>query len=204
MRGAILWIGKQKSGAALPIFKSLLDQFKQEEIESVGELQEVRSQIVLKCLYLARIGIPDILWLVHKLARSVTKWTQARDRRLIIFISYIHHKNEFWQYCHVGNTAQHCRLVFFQDSDFAGDFEDSKSFFRESLVYLQLYQYPAILQNLKSFRWMLDYVWMGYLLLIFGILWLKFYVQPTTLSKVPKWQKKAKDWSIVWRGLRTH
>ena len=29
--------------------------------------------------------------------------------------------------CHVGNTAQHCRLGLFQDSDFPGDFEDSKS-----------------------------------------------------------------------------
>ena len=47
-------------------------QFKQEELESVGELSEVCSQIVLKCLYLARIGRPDILWSVNKLARSVT------------------------------------------------------------------------------------------------------------------------------------
>ena len=31
------------------------------------------------------------------------------------------------QYCHVGNTAQHCRLSLFQESDFAGDLEDSKS-----------------------------------------------------------------------------
>ena len=30
-------------------------------------------------------------------------------------------------YCDVGNTAQHCRLGLFQGSDFAGDFEDSKS-----------------------------------------------------------------------------
>ena len=43
-------------------------QFKQEELESVGELSEVWSQIVLTCLYLARIGKPDILWLVNKLA----------------------------------------------------------------------------------------------------------------------------------------
>ena len=43
-------------------------------------------------------------------------------------ISHIYHTNEFRQYCHVGNTAQHCRLgLLFQDSDFAGDFEDSKS-----------------------------------------------------------------------------
>ena len=63
-------------------------QFKQEELESVGELSQVCSQIVLKkCLYLARIGRPDILWSVNKLARSVTKWTQACDRRLARLIS---------------------------------------------------------------------------------------------------------------------
>ena len=31
------------------------------------------------------------------------------------------------QYCHVGNTAKQCRLGLFQDSDFAGYLEDSKS-----------------------------------------------------------------------------
>ena len=51
--------------------------FKEEELKSVGELSKVCSQIVLKCLYLARIGRPDILWSVHKLARSITKWTKA-------------------------------------------------------------------------------------------------------------------------------
>ena len=34
---------------------------------------------------------------------------------------------EYRQYCHVGNTAEQCRLGLFQDSDFAGDLEDSKS-----------------------------------------------------------------------------
>ena len=34
--------------------------FKEEELKSVGELSKVCSQIVLKCLYLARIGRPDI------------------------------------------------------------------------------------------------------------------------------------------------
>ena len=41
------------------------DEFKQEELESIGELSEVCSQIVLKCLYLARIGRHDILWSVN-------------------------------------------------------------------------------------------------------------------------------------------
>ena len=74
-----------------------------------------------------RIGRPDIMWPVNKLARSVTKWTHACDKRLARLISYIHHTNDYRQYCHVGNTAQHCRLGLFQDSDFAGDLEDSKS-----------------------------------------------------------------------------
>ena len=100
---------------------------KEEEMKSVGELSQVCSQIVVKSLYLARIGRPDILWSVNKFARSITKWTKACDRRLSRLISYIHHTCEYKQYCYVGNTAKLCRLGLFQDSDFAGDLEDSKS-----------------------------------------------------------------------------
>ena len=101
-------------------------QFK-EENGSVGELSKVCSQIVLKCSYLARIGSPDIFWSVNKPARAVTKWTKACDKRLARLISYIHRTCEYRQNCYVGNTAQQCRLGLFQDSDFAGDLEDSKS-----------------------------------------------------------------------------
>ena len=101
--------------------------FKEEEMKSVGELPQVCSQIVLKCLYLARIGRLDIQWSVNKFARCITKWTKACDKRLNRLISYIHHTCEYKQYCYVGNTAKQCRLGLFQDSDFAGDLEDSKS-----------------------------------------------------------------------------
>ena len=101
--------------------------FKEEELKSVGELSHVCSQIVLKCLYLARIGRLGILWSVNKLARSITKWTKACDKRLNRLKFYIHHTCDYKQYCHVGNTAKQCRLGLFQDSDVAGDFEDSKS-----------------------------------------------------------------------------
>ena len=96
-------------------------------MKSVGELSQVCSQIVLKCLYLARIGRHDILWSVNKLARSITKLTKACDKHLNRLISYIHHTFEYRQYCHVGHTAKQCRLGLFQDSDFAGDLEDSES-----------------------------------------------------------------------------
>ena len=101
--------------------------FQEEEMKSVGEFSHVCSQIVLKCLYSARIGRPDILWSVNKLARSITKWTKACDKRLNQLISYNHHTCEYKQYCHVGFTAKQCRLGLFQDSDFAGDLEDSTS-----------------------------------------------------------------------------
>ena len=68
--------------------------FKEEELKSAGELSKVCFQIVLKCLYLARIGRLDILWSVNKLARSITKWTKACDKRLNRLISYIHHTCE--------------------------------------------------------------------------------------------------------------
>ena len=102
-------------------------QSKEEELKSVGELSSTCSQIVLKCLYLARIGRPDILWSVNNLARAITKWTRACDKRLARLISYIHCTSEYKQWCHVGSTAQQCHLGLFQDSDFAGDLEDSKS-----------------------------------------------------------------------------
>ena len=50
--------------------------FKEEELKSAEELSKVCSQMVLKCLYLARIGRPGILWSVNKLARSITKLTK--------------------------------------------------------------------------------------------------------------------------------
>ena len=60
-------------------------QFKEEEIGSVGELSIVCSQIVLTCLFLARIGRPDILGSVNKLTRAITKWASACDKRFGAF-----------------------------------------------------------------------------------------------------------------------
>ena len=97
--------------------------FKEEETKSVGELSHVCSQIVLKCFFLARIGRPDILWSVNQFARSIIKCDKRPNR----LTSKIHHTYEYKQYCNVGNTAKQCRLGLFQDSEFAGDLEDSKS-----------------------------------------------------------------------------
>ena len=83
-------------------------QCKEEELKSVGDLSQVCSQMVLKCLYLARAGRPDILWSVNKLARSITKWTKACDKRLNRLISYIHHTSEHKQ---ILSCGKHCQTM---------------------------------------------------------------------------------------------
>ena len=54
--------------------------FKEEEMKYVGELSHESSQIVLKFL-LARIGRPDILWSVNKLAQSITKFKRQEETK---------------------------------------------------------------------------------------------------------------------------
>ena len=102
-------------------------QIKKDTLVNTSKLSQVCSQVVLTCMYLARIGRPDILWSVNKLARSVTNWTQSCDKRLARSISCIHHISDYRHCCHVGNTAHHCRLGLFHDSDFTEDLQDSTS-----------------------------------------------------------------------------
>ena len=67
--------------------------FKEEELKSVGELSKVCSQIVLKCLYLARIGRPDILWSVNKLAHGPKLVTNDYLVRFLTFITQVNSSN---------------------------------------------------------------------------------------------------------------
>ena len=109
--GAIVWVSQQVDSTTL---------------QSIYSMHRWPS-LWRECFYLARIGRPDFLWSVNKLARSITKWTKACDKRLNRLILHIHHTCEYKQYCHVGNTAKQCRLGRIPDSDLARDLEDSKS-----------------------------------------------------------------------------
>ena len=74
---------------------------------------------------------------MNKLARAVTKCTTACGKRFARLIAHIHHTCEYRQYCYVGSTAQQCRLGLFQDSDFAGDLEDSQVNIRRNSVHFR-------------------------------------------------------------------
>ena len=47
-------------------------QLAPEDFEKKGSLEPVCARIVLKVLFLARMGRPDLLWTVNVLAREVT------------------------------------------------------------------------------------------------------------------------------------
>ena len=57
-------------------------QIPPEEFEVNGELSPTAARLVLKALYVARIGRMDFMWAVNMLAREVTRWTAACHRRL--------------------------------------------------------------------------------------------------------------------------
>ena len=102
-------------------------QLSQADHEAVGELSAVAARIVLKALYVARLGRADCLWTINDLARKVTKWSKACDKRLYRLISYMWHTRNQVQHCYVSNEPEDCFIGVVVDASFAGDTQDSKS-----------------------------------------------------------------------------
>ena len=98
-----------------------------EDFLAKGILSPVASKCVLKALYLSRLGRPELYWTVNTLAREVTKWTVACDKRLHRLISFIHHHKDHVLTSFVGDDPADCKLMLFCDASFAGDLRDSKS-----------------------------------------------------------------------------
>ena len=57
-------------------------QLSSENTATKGALEPIASRVVLKILYIARMGRPDILWLVDTFARQVAKDDRGCDKRL--------------------------------------------------------------------------------------------------------------------------
>ena len=90
-------------------------------------MSPIAARVVLKALYVARIARYDFMWTVNMLAREVTRWTQACDRRLHRLVQYMHQTAEYAQLCFVGDAPSKCWITLFSDASFAGDLRDSKS-----------------------------------------------------------------------------
>ena len=90
--------------------------------------------------------------LAHKKTEQWCKVSTLVVQKQACSRSYIHHTNDVRQYCHMGNTAHHCRLSLFQDSDFAGDLEDSKWTFGNRALVPLIWMCTKVDINVSQFR----------------------------------------------------
>ena len=93
-----------------PVATPSLDdhQLSPEDFETKGHLDKTAARIVLKALYLARMNRAEIIWAVNSLAREVTRWNKACDKRLHRLIAYMkstkYWKMEIW----IGDKFEDC------------------------------------------------------------------------------------------------
>ena len=102
-------------------------QFTAEQLTNGGKLGPVAARIVLKALYLATNGRPDICFAVNVLARKVHKWTQSDDIKLHRLICYLQFTKDYVHTSFVGDSPKDLYIAQFCDAGFAGDLLDSKS-----------------------------------------------------------------------------
>ena len=64
-------------------------QIPPEDFEDEGILNKEAAKVVMTCLYGGRLVRYDLLWPIGSIARHLSKWTKACDRRLQRLMSYI-------------------------------------------------------------------------------------------------------------------
>ena len=127
LRWAILWIGKQESGAT---FQSFILLFGWSPIQTGGTRicwRNFRS-LLTNCLEMLVTGTNWKTWhfMVSQQAWEISHKMDSGMWQTLGKANFLDSShNDFRQHCHVRNMAQHRRQGLFQDSDFAGDLEDS-------------------------------------------------------------------------------
>ena len=101
--------------------------FTETELKTKGELAQASAHIAFKILFSARRARPDLYWATNALARVVTKWNIACDRKLHRLISYIYTRTDWSLESYVGDQPLQCALCYWADADYAGDLQDGHS-----------------------------------------------------------------------------
>ena len=100
---------------------------KPEDFAEDGYLAKDAAKIIMKMLYGARLVRFELLWPICSLARQVSKWNRACDKRLHRLVSYVYHTLDHSLESFVGDDPALCHPVLFTDADFAGDLTNAKS-----------------------------------------------------------------------------
>ena len=127
--GVLLQNRRHKAGILRTVKTPCLDdhEINPAGFEVKGSLVAESASIVLKVLYTARMIRPDIYHSVNTLAREVTRWTRACDKRLHRLMCYLHHNSDLVLTCHLGDPAHKLKLALYSDSSFADCLSTSKS-----------------------------------------------------------------------------
>jgi hypothetical protein len=56
-------------------------------------MQQDAAKVIMKILYGARLVRYELLWPVCSIAREVSRWNRACDKRLFKLVSYLHYAN---------------------------------------------------------------------------------------------------------------
>ena len=99
----------------------------EEDYNTPGVLEKEAAKVIMKMLYGARLVRYELLWPICSIARRVSKWSRAEDKRLFRLVCYIHSTLDHTLESFVGDKAHCCNVVLYTDADFAGDQLTSKS-----------------------------------------------------------------------------
>ena len=98
-----------------------------EETKSRGVLAPHAASVLMKLLYAARIARFDLLRAINSLARNVTKWSKADDKRLRHLMCYVNSTKTNVMVGWVGDKLEDLVVGLFADADYAGCGESLKS-----------------------------------------------------------------------------
>ena len=123
---------RSKNGASTKLkeyaFPSIDDhQIPAEEFEEPGILNKDAAKVVMKCLYGARFVRFDLLWPIGDLARRISKWTKACDRRLDRLMGHLQTTLDHGLEGFVGDRIEDCSVLAYCDASFADELATSKS-----------------------------------------------------------------------------
>ena len=95
--------------------------------ETRGQLSGVAARLVMKLMWLCRIGRPDVMTGVVQCAKHVTCWSLNDDKRVQRIVGYLKSTSDYAHVIKINDSPSDLSLSLYCDADFGGDIKDMKS-----------------------------------------------------------------------------
>ena len=95
--------------------------------ETRGQLAGVAARLVMKLMWLCRIGRPDVMIGVVQCAKHVTCWSLNDDKRIQRIVGYLKSTSDYAHVIKISDVPSDLSLSLYCDADFGGDVKDMKS-----------------------------------------------------------------------------